>query len=408
MLTDVSVRNAKATDRRRKIYDADGLYLIVTPGGGKWWRLKYTFSGKEKLLSLGVYPNVSLRQARERRDENRRLIADGKDPSVERRDAVAAQKAAARRELATFESIGEEWLRRFSDHWVAEHLDTVKQRLKNDVYPWIGGEPIAEIDAVRLLEVLRRIEARGAVSVAHRTKGIISQIFRFGIATGKAPRDPTSDLRGALTPERGRHFGAVTKPADIARLVRAIQGYSGSFVVRSAMKFSAYTFARPGEVRKAEWTEFDLDNAIWRVPAARMKTRREHLVPLSSQAVALLLEVRQLTGLGTYVFPGRTLTRPMSENAITAALRYLGFERGSATGATAHGFRRTASTCLNEMGFPSDWIEKQLAHSDKDKVRSAYNAAEHLDGRIEMMAHWAGYLDKLVAGGDVIPLRAHA
>lgn len=288
--------------------------------------------------------------------------------------------------------------------WVVAHADTVIGRLERDVFPWLGGRPIAEITAPELLTVLRRIESRGAIEVAHRVKQVCGQVMRYAVATGRAQRDPTADLRGALPPSVENHHGALTTPTDVAALMRAIDAYKGSFIVRCALRFTAWTFARPGEVRKAEWAEFDLDGAIWRIPAARMKMGREHLVPLSRQAVELLREIQPLTGSARYVFPSaRSAARPMSENAIVAALRYMGYERGEMT---AHGFRTTASTLLNEMGWPSDEIERQLAHAEQDEVRGAYNRAEYLTERRKMMQAWADYLDSLAAGGVVIPLRS--
>jgi integrase len=404
-LTDTAIRNAKAETKARKLFDERGLYLLVTPDGGKWWRFKYRFAGKEKLLSLGVYPDVGLKQAREKRDDSRKLVAAGVDPSAERQAARAALISAQRRDYDSFEAVAREWFERFSPNWVAEHAETVIHRLEADVFPWIGSRPIAEVNAIELLDLLRRIEARGAISTAHRIKQICGNVFRYGIATGRASRDPSADLRGALSPERERHFGALTKPADVAGLMRGINSYRGSFVVRCALRFTALTFARPGEIRKAEWNEIDFDNAVWRIPAERMKMRREHLVPLSRQAVEVLRELHPLTGDGRYVFPGRTPARPMSENAITAALRYMGYQRGQMT---AHGFRTLASTLLNEQGWTADAIERQLAHAERDEVRGAYNRAEFLSERLQMMQSWADYLDRLTLGGTVIPLQATA
>jgi integrase len=266
--------------------------------------------------------------------------------------------------------------------------------------------PIGEIAAPELLAVLRRVEARGALEVAHRIKQICGQVFRYAVATGRAHRDPTGDLRGALPPAAERHHAALTRPGDVAGLMRAISTYQGSFVVRCALRLSALTFVRPGELRKAEWSEINLDEGVWRIPAARMKMRNEHLVPLPRQAVEVLRELHQLTGAGKYVFPGaRTVGRPMSENTITAALRRMGYDRGQMT---AHGFRTLASTLLNEMGWRADAIERQLAHSERDEVRAAYNRAEYLSERRRIMQAWADYLDGLIAGGTVVPFRVTA
>jgi integrase len=302
--------------------------------------------------------------------------------------------------------VAREWFEKFSSGWAPTHADTVIRRLEANAFPWISTKPIGDITPIDLLAVLRRVEARGAVSTAHRIKQIFGQVFRYAIATGRTSRDPSADLRGALAPERERHFGALTKPSDVGGLMRAIAAYQGSFVVKRALRFTALTFARPGEIRRAEWNEVDLHESLWRIPAERMKMRREHLVPLSRQAVSILQELHPLTGSGKYVFPnGRIVSRPMSENAITAALRYMGYERGQMT---AHGFRTLASTLLNERGWPPDAIERQLAHGERDEVRGAYNRAEYLAERRSMMQAWADQLDGLRAGGNLIPMPASA
>jgi integrase len=403
-LSDSVIRQAKPAVKARKLFDGRGLYLIVTSAGGKWWRLKYRFAGKEKLMSLGVYPEVGLKEARERREAARKALAAGIDPGAERKAAKAAAIAAARRERDTFDAVAREWFGKYSRAWVPAHAETVARRLERDVFPWLGGQPIDEITAVELLSALRRVEARGAIETAHRINQICGQVFRYAIATGRAQRDPSADLRGALPPVQEKHHAALTKPADVTALLRSIGGYQGSFVVRCALRLAPLTFVRPGEFRKAEWAELDLDEAIWRIPAYRMKARAEHLVPLSRQAVEVLRELHPVTGAGRYLFPSaRTTGRPMSENAITAALRRMGYERGQMT---AHGFRTTASTLLNELGWPADAIERQLAHAERDEVRGAYNRAEYLAERRRMMQSWGDYLDRLVADGTAIPFRA--
>ena len=399
MLTDTKIKQAKTATKPYKLFDERGLYLIVTPRGGKWWRFKYRFGGKEKLLALGTYPEVALKDARERRDDARKQVAAGVDPSGERKTARLMQEDS-------FEQVAREWFGKFSAVWVEEHASIVIQRLERNIFPWLGAHPIGEITAPDLLAVLRRIESRGAIETAHRIKQVCGQVFRYAIATGRAQRDVSAELRGALPPVAERHHGALTKPSEAATLMRAIDGYQGSLEVRCALRFSALTFQRPGEIRKAAWSEIDFDNALWRVPAERMKMGREHLVPLAPQAIETLRELQPLTGAGHYIFPGaRTARRPMSENTIVAALRYLGYEQGKMT---AHGFRTLASTLLNEMGWPSDAIERQLAHADRDEVRGAYNRAEYLTERRKMMVAWADYLDGLRSGGTVIPLRATA
>jgi integrase len=402
-LADVKIRNAKPDVKPRKLFDGRGLFLLLTPSGGKWWRFKYRFGGKAKTLSLGIYPDVGLREARERRDEARKLLAAGVDPGVERKAAKAAVVARA---TGTVELVAREWFEKYSPIWAPGHAATVIRRLERDVFPWLGGRPVGEIVAIELLEVLRRVEARGALETAHRIKQICGQVFRYAIATGRASRDPSADLRGALPPVKETHHAALTKPVEVAALLGAINGYRGSFVVRCALRLAPLVFVRPGELRKAEWAEIDLDGAVWRIQAERMKLRREHLVPLSQQAVEALRELRPLTGNGRYVFPSaRTIARPISENAITAALRRMGYEQGTMT---THGFRTTASTLLNELGWPADAIERQLAHAERDTVRGAYNRAEFLTDRRRMMQAWADHLDRLTGGGTIIPFQAGA
>ena len=401
MLSDRAIRQAKPQPKARKLFDSRGLYLLLTPEGSKWWRLKYRFAGKEKLLSLGVYPEVGLKQARDARDEARRLIAARRDPGSERKE----EKAALRRTLGDgLETVSREWFKQFSAGWAPTHSTTVIKRLEHDVFPWLGARPVAEITPVELLSVLRRVESRGALETAHRIHQVCGQVFRYAIATGRAQHDPSAALRGALPPVREKHHAALTKPADVGALLRSINAYKGTFPVRCAMRLAALVFVRPGELRKAEWTEIDLDGATWRIPAERMKMRTEHIVPLSRQAVDILRELHPLTGSGRFVFPSaRTSARPMSENAVTAALRRMDYTGEQMTG---HGFRTTASTLLNELGWSADAIERQLAHAERDGVRAAYNRAEYLGERREMMQAWADYLDSLQAVGNVVPLRS--
>jgi integrase len=398
-LTDVKIRQAKPAVKPSKLFDGRGLFLLLTPAGGKWWRFKYRFGGKAKTLSLGVYPDVGLREARERREAARRLLASVIDPGEERKAAKVAKAVAERRERDTLEAVAREWFEKFSPAWAPTHASTIIRRLERDVFPWLGGRPVDEITAVELLEALRRVEVRGALETAHRIHQICGQIFRYAVATGRARRDPSADLRGALPPVKEKHHAALIKPADVAALLRSIGDYQGSFVVRCALRLAPLVFVRPGELRQAEWSEIDLDGAIWRIPAARMKLRTEHIVPLSRQAVEVLRELHPVTGAGRYVFPSaRTADRPMSENAVLAALRRMGYERGEMTG---HGFRTVASTLLNELGSPADAIERQLEHAERDNVRNAYNRAEYLGERKRMMQTWADYLDSLTARGTV-------
>ncbi len=403
-LTDTAAKNAKPGAKPVKLSDEKGLFLLVTPAGGKWWRLKYRFGGKEKLLSLGTYPEVSLKEAREKRDVARKLLAAGVDPSENRK---ATKAAKVERAGNSFEAIAREWYAKNSATWTENHGGRIIKRLERDVFPWLGGRPIADITAPELLKVLRRIEERGAVETAHRAHQNCGQVFRYAIATGRAERDPSPDLKGALPPVKQTHHAAITEPKAIAALLRAIDDYQGQFVTKCALRLAPLFFVRPGELRKAEWSEFDLDKAEWNIPADRMKMREPHLVPLCAQAVEILRELHALTGSGRYVFPGaRTASRPMSDNAVLAALRRMGFAKDEMSG---HGFRAMARTILDEvLGVRVDFIEHQLAHAVKDPNGRAYNRTAHLAERRKMMQQWADYLDKLKAGAEVIPLHGHA
>jgi integrase len=393
-LTDTAIRNAKPGAKPTKLFDERGLFLLVTPAGGKWWRLKYRFNGKEKLLSLGTYPDVGLKDARERRDGARKQLADGIDPSHSRK----AQKSLRQEHAAnSFELVSREWYEKHSTNWVDSHGSRIIRRLERDIVPDLGARPIADITPPELLQVIRKIEGRGALETAHRALGNCGQVFRYAVATGRATRDPSGDLRGALPPAKGEHFAAVTEPAQAAQILRAIEVYQGSKIVSCALRLAPLVFVRPGELRGAEWAEIDLDGAEWRIPAARMKLGIDHIVPLSSQAVTILREIHPLTGSGRYVFPSaRTSTRPMSDNAILAALRRMGIAKDEMSG---HGFRAMARTILDEvMGVRPDLIEHQLAHAVRDANGRAYNRTAHLPARREMMQRWADYLDELQAG----------
>jgi integrase len=396
-LTDTAVRNAKLREKAYKLFDGGGLFLLVNPKGSRYWRLKYRYNGKEKLLALGVYPDIGLKEARNRRDDARKQIAQDIDPSLARKATKAAQSDAN-----GFEAVAREWWTKHEPNWSETHSSRILLRLKKDVFPWIGKIPIGEISAPELLTVLRRIENRGAVETAHRIHQSCGQIFRYAVATGRAERDPSADLKGALPPTRQKHHASITDPAKIGELLRAIDGYEGSFITRCALQLASMTFVRPGELRYAEWSEINLEKAEWRIPAEKMKMRTVHIVPLSTQAVAVLNEIKPLTGRGKYVFPGvRTNKRPMSENTVNAALRRLGYTKEEMTG---HGFRSMASTILNEQGWNRDAIERQLAHAERNSVRAAYNYAEHLSERIRIMQEWANYLDKLKIGADIVPI----
>jgi len=397
-----AIRSAKRTAKARKLFDGSGLYLLLSPSGAKGWRLKYRIAGKEKLLSLGTYPAVSLKQARIKRDDAKRLLAAGIDPSATRK-AVKIAKAGAE----SFEAIAREWFAKFEPSWVDAHASRIIRRLERDVFPWLGQRPIREITAPELLTVIRRIESRGALETAHRALCNSGQVFRYGVATGRAQRDPAADLRGALPPTKERHLAALTDPKAVGALLRAIDSYRGTFVVACALRVAPLVFVRPGELRKAQWSEFDLDSAQWSIPPERMKSRQAHLVPLSRQAVAILRELHPLTGPDGYVFPSaRSARRPMSDNAVLAALRRMGFSGEEMSG---HGFRAMARTILDEvLNVPPHLIEHQLAHKVKDPLGRAYNRTSHLAERRQMMQRWADYLDDLVSGAKVWSLRGHA
>lgn len=401
-LTNVAVQGAKPKEKRYNLKDEKGLYLEVAPSGGKWWRLRYWLAGRENRLSLGTFPEVSLAQARERRDEARKILAQGIDPS----EARKAEKAQALTGEETFELVAMEWFECNRPKWSATNARHVLARLKSYVFPVLGVRPIREITAPELLAAMRRVEDRGAVFSAHRTLQNCGQVFRYAVACGKAERDPSQDLRGALAPTKEKHHASVTEPKAVAELLRAIDGYQGTLATRCALNLAPLVFVRPGELRHAEWSEIDLEAGEWRIPAEKMKMRVQHIVPLSRQAVAVLRELQPLTGAGRYVFPSeRTKARPMSENTVNAALRRLGYSKNEMTG---HGFRSMASTLLHEQGWNRDAIERQLAHAERNKVRAAYNYAEFLPERRKMMQAWADYLDGLKAGGKVVPIRTAA
>ena len=395
MLTDTAIRKAKTDKKQSKLHDEKGLYLLCKPTGSKGWRFKYRLYGKEKLLSLGVYPDVSLKEAREKRDAARRQIAQGIDPSLKR-------KAGKQADTNTFAALAREWLSLQAGKLSYSTYQKAEWMLERLVCPYIGSQPIATVTAQQLLSVYRRLESRGKHETAHRTRQRCGQVFRFAIATGRAERDPTADLKGALAPVAARNRAAITDPKQIRDLLRALAGYNGHFPTHCALRLAPLVFVRPGELRAAEWAEIDLENAEWRIPAARTKMREAHVVPLARQAVAVLSELQPLTGRGQYVFPSiRSNARPMSENTINGALRRLGYTKEEMTG---HGFRALASTRLNEMGWKSEVIERQLAHAERNKVKAAYNRAEHMEERRKMMQWWADYLDDLEQDRIVTPL----
>ena len=413
-LSPSQVANAKPKASPYKLRDGGGLFLLVEPNGAKGWRLDYRRpgTGKQNTLSLGTYPPVTLKRAREKREETRRLRSDGIDPGAQR---VAQKRAGNERAANSFETIAREWLAVKSPEWIEETAKRATAWLENNVFPIIGKRPISELeyDAPALLDVLQRMVKRGAVDSAHRVREHMGSVFRYAIATGRAKHDPAADLRDALPKAQAKNFAALTKPDDIAALLRAIDGFQGSPVTRAALLLSPMVFQRPGEVRQAEWTNIDLDAAEWRVPPLVQKLTKaqkesprtpDHVVLLSTQAVSILRELQPLTGRGRYVFPGaRDRNRPMSNNAVRSALRRLGY---TGEEMTAHGFRHMASTRLNEMSvWNPDAIEAALAHK-MPGVRGVYaGRAQFLEERRRMMQAWADYLDGLRAGGNVVPIR---
>ena len=404
-LTALEVSKSKATDKPQRLADGGNMYLLVQPNGAKYWRMDYRLAGKRKTLAIGVYPDMSLAEARDRREQARKLIANGVDPVAVKQAQKVASVALSEN---SFEIIAREWFAKHSPNWKENHSSKILARLENDLFPWIGARPIGDINAPALLAAIRRIEARGALETAHRVLAICGQVFRYAVATGRAERDPTGDLRGALPPvKRGNHFAAITEPKKVGELLRDIDGYQGSFVVQCAFKLSPILFVRPGELRKMEWAELDLDKAEWIIPPEKMKMGVTHIVPLPTQAVAILREIQPLTGNGKYVFHGeRDHDRPMSDNAIRSALRRMGWANDEMT---PHGFRAMASTILDNMGYKQEWLERQLAHEEPNKIKAAYKREAwrmYLPERTAMMQAWADYLDKLKAGAEVIPLRA--
>ncbi|HKU01151.1 MAG TPA: integrase arm-type DNA-binding domain-containing protein [Paraburkholderia sp.] len=400
-LSDTAIRSAKAGDRPKKLSDGGGLFLLLNPNGSRWWRLKYRFGSKEKQISLGTYPEVSLKDARERRDEARRKLAAGYDPGEARKAQKTAEKGRA---ANSFEVVAREWFELTKGKWEAEYGTLVMHRLERDMFPFLGKRPIEDVTPLELLTVLRRIEQRGAIDTTRRALQKCGQIFRYAVVTGRAARDPTTDLREALKPVSKQHYASIKDPKEVGALMRAIRGYAGGFETKCALMIGILTFVRPGELRKAEWSEFDLDQAEWRIPAARMKMNEQHIVPLSTQSLEVLKELHAVTGHGRFLFPSvRTSARPMSENTVNAALRRLGYTREEMTG---HGFRSTASTLLNELGWPPDAIERQLSHGERDEVRGAYNFAEYLHVRREMMQAWADHLDQLERGARLLRIES--
>ncbi|PTB18250.1 integrase [Trinickia symbiotica] len=395
-LTDIAVRNAKPAPEPYKLTDGGGMYLHIHPNGSRYWRMAYRIAGKQKVFAIGVYPAVTLAEARQIRDDAKRLVKQGIDPVAERKRA-AKQNADDR--ANTFEAIAREWHQTKQGSWTASHAAKILNSLEADIFPALGDRPLTTVTAPDLLEALRVIEKRGALEVAGRVLQRCNAVFRFAIATGRGTYNPAADLRGALkTPEK-RHYAALGH-AELPEFMRKLSEYDGDLQTRLALRLLALTFVRTGELRAAQWTEFDLDGAEWRIPAERMKMREAHIVPLSRQAVDVLRQLEAINGDGAYVLPSRNGRGAcISENTVLYALYRMGYH----SRATGHGFRATASTILNEMGFPPDWIERQLAHAERNKVRAAYNRAQYLVERRELMQVWADYLDSAASDRFVAP-----
>ena len=396
MLTDTVIRSTKPNGKSFQLRDGRGLFLEFSPRGGKWWRFRYRFGGKENRLSLGIYPDISLKMARKRREELREMVAQGIDPGAERK---ARKASIMSKNASTFEVVAREWLVKQVPGWSKANASKVVRMFERDIFPWIGKTPISDLTAPELLEVLRRIEERGAAETARRALGDCNRVFRYAAITGRIQNDPCANLKGALKTQKKRgHFAAETKPEKLARILRMIDNYCGNLPVRCALKLAPLVFVRPGELRQAKWSDIDFDNARWCYLVT--KTQTEHIVPLARQALEILQEVRRLTGRGTYVFPSaRGNNRPMSDNALLVALRSMEIGKKETT---VHGFRATARTILDEiLGVRLEYIEHQLAHKVSDPLGQAYNRTVHMEERTKMMQIWADYLDGLRAGEDV-------
>ena len=399
-LTDTQLRNVKPREKPFKLADGGGLYLMVTPQGSKLWRLAYRFAGKQKTLAFGAYPTVTLEKARDGRAAAKRVLAEGADPGSVKKAEKRQQRLAAEN---TFQAVAEEWVGRLRHEGRAPSTLSKTEWLLDFAYPVIGPRPVAEISSAEVLDVLRKVERRGRLDSARRLRSTIGSVFRYAIGTARAENDPTVALRGALLTPKVQHRAAITEPKALGALLRAIDGFDGQQTTRSALQLMAILFPRPGEMRAARWSEFDLDATVWTIPAERTKMRREHRIPLPIQAVAILIDLKKITGEGEFVFPSvHSLRQPMSDNTLNAALRRMGYAKDEAT---AHGFRATASTLLNESRlWDADVIERELGHVEKNEVRRAYVRADYWPERVKMMDWWASYLDSLKAGGKVVAL----
>jgi len=402
-LTDAKVRAARVPEGKQqvKISDGGGLYLLTNPTG-KYWKMAYRFGVKQKTLSLGVYPKVSLKEARGKRDDAHKLLEQNIDPSQHKK--AARRKAIVDSQADSFEAVARELIAKNKNKWSATYAKSTQSRLERHVFPWLGTMRIKEIEPPDVLSIIQRAENRGTIEMAHRLKMLCGQVFRYGIATGRIKSDPSRDLKGALAPMVTQHYATIIEPKKIGELLRAIQGFEGTFVVQCALQITPYVFVRPGELRHAEWSEINFDEEEWRIAARKMKMKALHIVPLSRQVIEILRELEPLTGSGQYVFPANgRLNRPMSENTINVTLRRLGYDKNEIC---AHGFRAMASTMLHEQGWNSDIIERQLAHKEGNAIKGAYNHARHLPERQKMMQAWANHLDELRDGAQVIELQS--
>ena len=391
-LTDTAIRAIKPTGKTAKLFDGGGLYLEVAPSGGKWWRLKYRFQGKEKRISLGTYPTIGLKEARERREDTKKILANGIDPSAQRQ---AIKVSTTNVDKDSFEVVTREWFDKHVVNLAPSYSKKVRSLFERQIFPVLGAKPIAEVEPTDVLNAARHVEQTGAIETAHRLIQICGQVFRYAIATGRTKYDVSTGLHAALPKVNVKHMATLTDKKRIGQLLRAIDAYGGFFPVRCALRLAPLLFVRPGELQKAEWAEFDLPAAEWRLPASKMKMRQRHIVPLSCQALSILAELQSYTGNGQFLFPSiRTTTKPIALESMLVAIRSMGFTQDEMT---MHGFRGMASTLLNEMGYNRDWIERQLAHGERDHVRAAYNYAEHLPERRRMMQEWADYLEELKA-----------
>jgi len=398
-LTVVTIKGAKPKDKPYKLIDGGGLHLLINKKGAKYWRYNYRYNAKHKTLSLGVYPDVSLKEARDLHYQAKKQLGEGIDPSLQRKiEKVTKQD----QEKNSFKAIALEWIEKQRPTLAKSTIKNIEGRLKNHIFDHIGNRVISDITAPELLALLRRIESTGHHETAHRVRNLCGKVFRYAIVTGRAERDPSADLQGALIAVTTTNYPALTGPKEIGGLLRAIDDYSGDYVTKCALRLAPLVFVRPSNLRRAEWKEIDFENKQWLIPAEKMKKKEDHIVPLCNQAIEILIAIKAVTDGERYIFPSvRTKTRPMSENTINASLRRMGYTKEEMTG---HGFRAMASTLLNEQGFNVDWIEVQLAHKEQNKIRGAYNRAKYLPQRKTMMQQWANYLDTLRNGADVIPI----